>query len=124
MLGFIGIMLTAWLAPNVFKASIAPEGLSVMDARLFAVMMAVAEETFFRGFLMSWFMRQFSNIPLAIMLQALVFGIYHMAVYGSTPTLMLYVIIAGGILGFIAWRTNRLSTSILTHAAINFLAVG
>lgn len=124
--GIAGVFLVAWLAPQIASVpqSIMPPHLSVINVKLFAIMMAVAEECFFRGFLMSWFARQFNSDTLAVILQAVVFAAYHTAVYGTSPTLMLYVLMSGGILGFVAWRTGRLSTSMLVHSIINIISVG
>ena len=123
-IGFIGIVLVAWLSPALFRpASIIPKSLSITDMRLFGVLMAVAEETFFRGFLMNWLINQFGSATTGILLQALIFAVYHIAVYGSSFATLLYVLIAGLILGYVAWRSGRLSSSMLAHSLINFIAV-
>lgn len=88
---------------------------------LAAVLIAAAEEQFFRAGLMNLFLSRFSAL-VAILTTSFMFGLYHMAVYGSEPTAILLTTVGGAVLGFIAVATGRVSTSIVGHMIYNFIA--
>lgn len=86
-----------------------------------ALVPAVAEEFFFRGFVLSAFRHRLSAV-WSIALSALIFGVFHV-ISGSVlsierffPTLLL-----GLALGLLAVRTGRLWPGIFTHAIHNGL---
>lgn len=78
----------------------------------------IAEEIIFRGLAMRYSLRAFDGIKkaplLAIVVQALLFGIYHGNFIQAT-----YAFIFGLLLGAIAIKTNSLIPSIFLHMAIN-----
>lgn len=90
---------------------------------LFGVLVAVAEESYFRGFFASYFGARLGIIGGSFA-SGVVFGIYHLAVYGSSFGFMFIAIFAGIILSYTALRTGRLSITMLTHALNNFIAMG
>jgi ABC-2 type transport system permease protein/sodium transport system permease protein len=86
-----------------------------------AVVPALCEEFFFRGYLFSAFRRKFS--PLAtILITALLFGSFHvvvsslLAVERFLPSTFL-----GLILGWVCWRTGSVLPGMLLHACHNGL---
>lgn len=97
--------------------------LSLLDARLFGVLIAVSEEQFFRGFMAPYLANRL-GFTLGILSQGVLFGVYHFSVYGGNPQALLVVTTAGVALGFIALRTRRLSPVVLAHALVNFIAAG
>jgi membrane protease YdiL (CAAX protease family) len=88
--------------------------------KLFSISMAISEEVFFRGFLLNWLSQL--NFVFANVGQALVFTVYHFAVYGQEPFILLYVFASGIVLGFISWKTQSLTPAMLAHMAVNALA--
>ena len=77
---------------------------------------SIAEEYMFRGFLLqtlgSWF-----KIPLlAIVIQAIIFALFH----GYNSFGLLEVLVMGLIYGFFAWKTNGIEVSSALHTANNF----
>ena len=89
---------------------------------LFGLLIAVAEEVFFRGFLLNFLIGKAGNI-FGIFGSALIFAIYHLNVYGTSPQNLIFVFGAGIILGFIAFRSRRVSTVMIAHIMNNLFAI-
>jgi len=96
--------------------------LSVTDAMLLGSLMAVAEEQFFRGYVTQWLISKMGPSP-GILLGAVIFTVYHLAVYHTSIENLLYVLIAGMILGWTCNKTGRISPAILAHCINNLLVV-
>ena len=73
----------------------------------------IAEEILFRGLVMTYSKRVMSAVP-AVVLQALLFGIYHGNIIQGT-----YAFLMGILLGFIVHKTDNLTASIVFHIALN-----
>jgi len=97
------------------------EDARMLVSRMLGILVAVAEEQFFRGALTNLFIRSV-GVAGAIVLSGGIFGIYHLAVYGSQPVTMVIVAAAGSILALTAVRTGRVSTPMLAHVANNVVA--
>jgi len=82
-----------------------------------AVIPALCEETFFRGFVQKSFEYRFKPI-WSILLTALFFGIYHFNPYG-----LLALIALGVYFGFAAYLSNSIFIPMILHFLNNFLAV-
>ncbi len=86
-----------------------------------AIVPALSEEVFFRGFAMRCLLST-DKPGIAILLSAVLFGLFHvlagsiLAVERFLPTTAL-----GGLLGWLAWRSNSLLPGILVHACHNGL---
>jgi len=99
--------------------------ISTLEQVLYYVFAAVAEELFFRVFLLSLVIR-FKTPPLikiiAIVLQALIFTIMHRNYY-SNLAMMFSVFVGGVILGafFVWWKDP--TANILAHFFLNLIAV-
>jgi membrane protease YdiL (CAAX protease family) len=77
----------------------------------------VFEELLFRGLVFGE-LRKITKVRLAIVLQALLFGIYHMnAVQGT------YAFLIGLLLGFIYYRSNSIIVPMIVHVTINSSSV-
>ncbi|MBP3791741.1 MAG: CPBP family intramembrane metalloprotease [Methanobrevibacter sp.] len=75
----------------------------------------IAEEYVFRGLIMQTFGSWF-NIPiLAVILQAITFGLTH----GYNGIGNIGIIISGLVMGFLAWKSNGLEVSSAFHTANN-----
>ena len=76
------------------------------------------EEVLFRGAIQGALMRYFGRPWPAIILSALVFGIFHM-----NPIQVVYATLLGIVLGWIYYRTGSLLSVIVGHVLNNSLAV-
>lgn len=98
----------------------------VMNLKLYGVLIAIAEELCFRGFVLPWFSTvvgpfgPYFGIPIS----AGAWSIYHLYVYGTEPTALMLVFMVGIILGFIAWSKQRLWIFMGAHALVNLVAMG
>lgn len=100
---------------NLSKVS----AISILLFIILPIFQAFAEEYIFRGFLMqtlgSWF-----KIPIvAIIIQAVLFGLIH---FQYNVTGMVGVLISGIIYGFVTWYTKGLEISSALHAVNNLTA--
>jgi membrane protease YdiL (CAAX protease family) len=122
LMALAGIGLGGLISPTVARAvPVQKMELTGMDAVLYAVLMAVAEEQFFRGGITNFLLTMFPP-PMAIMGSAAIFSVYHLAVYGTTISALAYVFIGGVMLAWVAYRSGRLSPSILAHVVNNILS--
>ena len=82
--------------------------------------MPVAEEIFFRGFLMEKF-ESYAGKNFAIVMSAVLFGIAHMSYGKIYPVIM--PIIMGLLLGYIVIKTKNLFASIIAHVTFNIVVI-
>jgi membrane protease YdiL (CAAX protease family) len=82
-----------------------------------AVIPALCEETFFRGFVQRSFEHRFKPI-WSIILTAIFFGIYHFNPYG-----LIALIALGVYFGYAAYLSNSIFIPIILHFLNNFIAV-
>ena len=83
-----------------------------------AVVPAIAEEFFFRGFLQTTIFRWTKKIHFSIILTGFIFSFIHFQFYGFLPRMLL-----GIFLGYIFYWTGDLKASIFIHFTNNFLSV-
>ena len=77
----------------------------------------IFEELLFRGLVFGE-LRKIMHVRLAIVLQALIFGVYHMnAVQGA------YAFLIGILLGYIYYRSSSIIAPMIVHIAINSSSV-
>ncbi len=85
-----------------------------------AIIPAIAEEFFFRGFVMSCFHRYAAW--RRVVFSAMLFGFFHVLMGGTMALERFFpTAILGLALGWVAWRTNSLWPGILLHAMHNGL---
>lgn len=118
------IAFVAVLFLNIFtkQAPIFAVAEEPLIRRNFAVLIAVAEEQFFRGFITPFIASRTNSILLGSVLSGVIFGIYHFAIYQSFDVLLI-VFGSGIILSYVALRTGRLSPTILAHVVNNWFSV-
>ena len=87
---------------------------------LLVAIMPVAEEIFFRGFLLEKF-ESFAGKNFAIVMSAVLFGIAHMSYGKIYPVVM--PIIMGLLLGYIVIRTKNLYSAIIAHVTFNVTVI-
>ena len=116
-LALVAIAISGYIAQNM------PFELTGIDAYLFAYLMAISEEQFFRGFITNFFLLKLNNPLLAIVASGFVFCIYHLARYGTEPSALMYVFLGGCILSWVAYRSGRLSPVMIAHTINNLIAI-
>lgn len=81
-----------------------------------AVVPALCEELFFRGFMLSN-MRRFMNVHVAIWLTAIVFSFLHGQIFGFAPRLLL-----GALFGYLVYWSGSLWPAVVAHFTNNGVA--
>lgn len=111
------------LLPSIFESySIVGNAMlathnSVLSLIIVIVLIPIFEEIFFRGVIFG-FLRDNYKFPIALIVQALVFGILHGNLVQSV-----YAFILGLFLGAIFYYTNSLYASILSHITYNLFGI-
>jgi len=119
LVALAGIALASFVSPAVSR--LPKMELTGVDAMLYAVLIGVAEEQFFRGAILN-FLLTLTNSTIAIFSSAAIFMTYHFAVYGTSTSNLVYVLVGGLALAWAAYRSGRLSPSILAHVINNVLS--
>lgn len=92
-----------------------------LNVRLaFNVLEAVAEEQFFRAFLLNFLLSRVDPYT-SVVADGLFFGIYHFFVYGYSANLILLVMFSGMALAYSDWRQGTLAPSLIAHVVNNLL---
>lgn len=99
-------------------------GVQVLNARWYAVLMGVAEESFFRVFLTGFLWRITHSNFFAIVIGSFVWTIYHMARYGGDMGALFIVLISGFALGWVFLTSKMADPVIFAHGLVNFVAMG
>ncbi len=117
----IGVILVV-MEYNVEELSNIPnlqQYFSVPSLFLLIAIQPIAEEIFFRGFLLEK-IDSLAGKPMAILTTAVLFGLAHMS-YGKVyPVIMPMVM--GLILGFVVIKTKNLYSAIIAHVIFNLTA--
>jgi len=121
LVGFLYDVLFSHLgldSPSSLPAGLAETGLGLGIVFVLAVVVApVAEETFFRGFILPGIGKRLGNV-WGVVLSALLFSVAHMQ-----PGALLPIFILGLLLGWLYLRTRSIWPCILTHFAYNSIAI-
>ena len=91
---------------------------NVLGILTLAVLAPLLEEVLFRGAIQGMLMRFFGRPWPAIIVAALIFGVFHM-----NPVQIVYATLLGIIFGWIYYRTGSLLSVIVGHVLNNSLAV-
>jgi len=114
------IFMTSSIVP-LLKLGIDTSGSNVwIVLKMFGMLIAVSEEQFFRAFATNLFIGRV-GVLMGIPLSGVFFAVYHSAVYGTSPSLLIFVALSGTVLSYAAWRTQRVSTPMIAHIINNFL---
>lgn len=105
------------MPPEIPDGLLLPGGWVVFSVLALAVWTPIAEEVFFRGFILRGLANRWGFTP-ALVISAAVFAALHLA-----PALLLPVFVTGLLLGFLYQRTGSLWPCIAVHAAQNLVAV-
>ena len=117
--GIFALNLFVSALPPIFVVGLATS--PIINLRLLVILIAVAEESFFRGFFAPWFARRLDNRFLGAILSGGAFAIYHLAVYQSFDIIAI-VVGAGIVLSFIALRSGWMLSTSVAHIINNAVA--
>ncbi len=111
-------LLVLWIAIFI------PFGIKILNDRTPAVIVsfligAIFEEIVFRGFMLRRLLKLYDNLPFAVILTSLLFGMIHVG--PSQPLNFIYILIISVIYGLSYVDTNSLIAPILIHLIINVL---
>lgn len=96
---------------------------SPISNRLFAVLMGVAEECFFRLFLCLFVFKVTKSTILALLVSSGTWAVYHTARYGGSGIgAFVIILLAGFVLGYVLLYSRQADGVIFAHGFINFLA--
>ena len=105
------------MPPEIPDGLLLPGGWVLFSALALAVWTPIAEEVFFRGFILRGLANRWGFAP-ALVVSAAVFSALHLA-----PALLLPVFVTGLLLGLLYHRTGSLWPCIAVHGAQNLVAV-
>ena len=94
-----------------------------LDPRLFAVLMGVMEEVFFRLWLCPMFYKFTRSKLIAILVSALTWTVYHLARYGGQASSLMIVLLSGCILGVACLESRSADSQIFAHGVVNYWAL-
>ena len=124
LLGFALIMAWVWL----FRPDLSDQVATVPQASpfalilfglAFAVLNSFAEEAVYRGVFMHAMEATVGSAPLALALQAVVFGLMHVRGFPSGPYGMIIAAFVGLAFGYLRLRTRGILAPWLAHAIVN-----
>lgn len=121
LLYFLGEESDQWLQflrAETLTNSLIPKELYVIDIVCMALIPAICEELFFRGFLQKIAISVFKNTHIAVIFTAFIFSILHGDIFNLIPRFVL-----GILLGYIFISSGNLCYSILAHALHNTIVV-
>lgn len=123
LIALAGIGLGSFLIPGLFTPAM-PVELAIYDQYLYGSLYAISEERFFRGGVTSFLDWKFGRYPIVVYFgSAIIFWVYHFAVYGSNIDKLMYVLIAGVMLSYVTLKSKRITPSSLAHIINNLGAI-
>jgi len=119
IIGMAGFAIASFVSPMI-KIPTYAVALSGVNASLYSILMAIAEEQFFRGFLANFLMEK--GFFVGVVGSAMIFTVYHLAVYGTAMSALMFVLIGGMILAWVGERSGRLSVPMIAHMINNLIS--
>ncbi|MBO3809646.1 MAG: CPBP family intramembrane metalloprotease [Candidatus Brockarchaeota archaeon] len=125
---FTGLAVVCLMAAGLVVKLIPPsvlavaKTLSVQQSLLLAMLMAIGEEFFFRGFLTHWLSERTAP-AVGVIASSIIFTVFHLAVYHMQPQTLAYVFIGGVVLASTYLYSKTLTAPILAHVVNNILAL-
>jgi len=117
LIALVGIFFMGFLVKVTF-----PLELSGYNIIIFGFIIGVAEAQFFRGFITDYLLSTLPNPIFALLGSALIFMVYHFAVYGTQYDSLMYVFAGGLILSWVAYKSRRISPPMIAHGLNNVYA--
>lgn len=91
---------------------------AVYIVALILIVAPLIEEMIFRGFLLRVFEYRIGDVTRAVLLNALIFAIFHF-----NPWWFVQIFILGIFMGYLAWKTDSILLSFTLHFCVNGLSV-
>ena len=117
IVGVTGLSIISQLSPILTTPRM---NLTGVDVLLYSVLIAIAEEQFFRGFLANLF--GLKNHLIGSISSATVFAAYHLAINRADTGSLSYVFAAGLLLATIGFKHGKLDAPMLIHIINNVFA--
>ena len=102
--------------PELPTGLLLPGEMAIISVAALAIVTPLAEEVFFRGFVMGGLASRWGQWP-AVLVSAAVFATLHIQ-----PSVILPVFVTGILLGVLYWYTGSIWPGILVHAGQNLIA--
>ena len=119
LIALAGLSLTGVLVQGLYSPPVPSQFVALPTlALVFSALMAVTETLYFQGELLPIFSRKL-GFALGLLLTSAVGVAYHMQIYATQPSNLLYVFVGFGLLSWVAWRTKRILPAILAHVINN-----
>jgi membrane protease YdiL (CAAX protease family) len=115
----VGSFVAIWIANHVVPIRF--EALPI-DGRMFAVLMGVAEECFFRLFLCTFVQKVTRSTLLSVVTSSLIWSVYHIGRYGGNVGALFVIFLCGLVLGFVMLQTRKPDSPMFAHGVVNYLA--
>lgn len=110
--------LASFFPGDAESAEAGSQAVGLLTVITTSILAPIAEEIGFRGVLMGGLLRMRCKPWLAIMLSAIVFGLFH-----GTDIHFLGATLFGIIIGWVYWRTGSLIPGIIAHIVNNSIAI-
>lgn len=119
LIAFLFVVFSSFISKIYVPPKLALVGFPLV---VFSVMIAIAEEVFFRGGLLSFF--EWIGLPgiTNIILTAVTFTVYHLAVYQSINA-WLFVFCSGLVLAYVTRVTGTLAPAMFAHIMNNLMVM-
>ena len=101
---------------NVLLKEVTASGLW-LRVLVLAVIPAICEELFFRGFIQQTLMKKYSPL-IAILLSSIIFSAVHLQLYGFIPRIIL-----GMLLGYLMYVSGSITPGVIAHASFNMMSI-
>lgn len=115
----VASFVSIWIANHVVPIRF--EALPI-DGRMFAVLMGVAEESFFRLFLCTFVLKVTRSSFLSVVTSSLIWSVYHIGRYGGNVGALFVIFLCGLVLGFVMLQTRKPDSPMFAHGVVNYLA--
>ena len=121
VVGVFGLGATGVIGKNLLSIT---ESLTAVPAVMYGTLIAIGEETLYRGWLLQWLIKRTKMPTISILFSSAVFTVCHTWLFPvASWASVLYVFMGGIILGSLYWFTGRLWPPTLAHIANNILAI-
>ena len=101
---------------SVLLKEVTTSGL-LLRVLVLAIIPAICEELFFRGFIQQTLMKKYSPL-LAILISAFIFSTVHLQLYGFIPRVIL-----GMLLGYLLYVSGSITPGVVAHACFNMMSI-
>lgn len=133
LIALFGILIVGYAIDLAKINNLFPTFATVWDSAMYSFFIAVAEEVWFRGVIADFLLTSkiIKNSSLGklgypfntLIISALIFTGYHWARYGTYFDALVYVFAGGLILGWVAYKTKRLSSVMAGHGLNNIITI-